>query len=246
MALDVDGTLYDGTLGFSLLHELESRGYVKASLIRAIHEFVEEYRMQGVGCREDLLSICEMCAFAIKGVPCDVVIEASESAWKKVRQRLMGEARKLLYGVRAEGCVPVLLSGSPQVMIDRIADELGVKYRYGIVSSVEGDHYTDHLISVPAVPDVKVDLVRNLASRLGIPTERSLAIGNSTSDHELLKVVGYPIAFEPDGSLLSMAREFGWRIADRDTAVDIVCAAIKLSHAVPNRGSIGSGHHEEE
>ncbi|WP_371792416.1 haloacid dehalogenase-like hydrolase [Streptomyces sp. NBC_01471] len=227
-ALDVDGTLYDGTLGFSVLDELRESGWISEAAVSRVRAAMAEHRGAGTEFRTTLHRTCSAYGSAVSGVPYEEVVRASHGAWRRVRHRLLECAAPLVETLRAAGYTPLLLSGSPQEMVDRIGDELGVEHRTGLAPTVRGGVCTPHLRTVPAVPEVKAALLRAAAARLGADPARSLAIGNSASDRELLRGVGMPIAFEPDPALSCLAGRHGWPVADRNTVVGLARAVTSM------------------
>ncbi|MEW1695232.1 HAD family hydrolase [Streptomyces sp. NPDC093249] len=224
-ALDVDGTLYEGTLGFSLLDELSVSGLVGAHAVQHVRDAMREHRDAGDRFRDTTDLTSDAYAHAVRGVRHEDAVRASHTAWRRVRHRLLASSAPLVENLRRNGFTPVLLSGSPQEMIDRIADELGVAHRIGMRLATGADSaYTHRFLALPAVPEVKAALFRALAARLGADVRAALAVGNSASDHALLDAVGHPVAFEPDDTLRALARDGGWAIADRHTLLPLVDA----------------------
>ncbi|WP_250297728.1 HAD family phosphatase [Streptomyces sp. A 4/2] len=227
--VDVDGTLYQGTLGFALLDELNSADLVSASAVHRVRNAMRQHRGAGKAFRTTLESTSDCYARAVEGVPQERILAASHAAWQRVRHRLLDSAGPLIEILEKGGFVPVLISGSPQEMIDRIADELGISHRFGMRLAVDNGVCTHRFLSLPAIPEVKVGLLRELASQLNADMTEALAIGNGASDYALLHAVGHPIAFEPDETLRCMARHGAWTVADRRTLVPQVSALVSPS-----------------
>ncbi|MFJ9428477.1 HAD family hydrolase [Streptomyces sp. NPDC101490] len=233
-ALDVDGTLYEGTLGFSLLDELSVSGLVSARAVQHVRDAMRAHRGAGGRFRDTTDLTSAAYAHAVRGVRHEDAVRASHTAWRRVRHRLLANSAPLVQNLRRNGFTPVLLSGSPQEMIDRIADELGVAHRIGMRVATGADGaYTHRFLTLPAVPEVKATLFRALAARFGADVRSALAVGNSASDHALLGSVGHPVAFEPDDALRALARAGGWAIADRHTLLPLVDAVTGPRHPTP-------------
>ena len=58
----------------------------------------------------------------------------------------------------------------------------------------------------------KGTVVKQYAYEQGIDLADSYGIGDTESDIKFLKLVAYPIAFNPNQNLLAAAREEGWRV----------------------------------
>ncbi|MFG3200187.1 HAD family hydrolase [Streptomyces sp. NPDC048208] len=224
-ALDIDGTLYGGTLGFALLDELHACGLVSAHAIQSVRDTMRDHRGAGDRFRHTTGPASAAYARAMEGVRHTDAVRASRTAWLRVRHLLLDSTAPLVDGLRRNGFTPVLLSGSPQEMADRLADEFGIVHRFGMRLASDADSaYTLRFLSLPAVPEIKADLLRTLAADLGADLRTAVAVGNSASDRALLGAVGNPVAFEPDDALRALARDKGWTVADRHTLVPLVNA----------------------
>jgi phosphoserine phosphatase len=58
----------------------------------------------------------------------------------------------------------------------------------------------------------KAQAIRELAEREGIDLGASYAYSDSESDLPMLRLVGHPVAVNPDAELARTAREEGWEI----------------------------------
>lgn len=240
-ALDVDGTLYDGTLGFALLDELRAGGLVSSSAVRHVRDTMREHRRSGGRFRDTTGPASDAYARAVEGVlPRDAVL-ASCRVWPRVRHRLLACAVPLVESLRGAGFTPVLLSGSPQEMIDRVATDLGIGHRFGMrLATGPGGRWTRRFTSLPAVPEAKARLLCALAEGLGADLACAVAVGNSASDRAMLAAVGHPVAFEPDEALLAVARDSGWSITDRHTLVPLLSTPAFQSSPASRRAPAAS------
>jgi phosphoserine phosphatase len=58
----------------------------------------------------------------------------------------------------------------------------------------------------------KAQAIREVAAREGFDLSESWAYSDSESDLPMLRVVGHPVAVNPDAELARIAREEGWEI----------------------------------
>jgi phosphoserine phosphatase len=58
----------------------------------------------------------------------------------------------------------------------------------------------------------KARAIEQLAAKEGIDLRQSYAYSDSASDLPMLRLVGHPVAVNPDAELLSVAREQGWEV----------------------------------
>ena len=79
-------------------------------------------------------------------------------------------------------------------------------------SEVRDDVYTGRPAGLFIYGDEKALALKQLAAREGISLQDSYAYSDSASDLPMLRVVGHPVAVNPDRELLSVARQEGWEV----------------------------------
>jgi HAD superfamily hydrolase (TIGR01490 family) len=85
----------------------------------------------------------------------------------------------------------------------------------------------------------KARAIRRLAEREEIDLETSYAYSDSESDLPMLRVVGHPVAVNPDRELLRVAHEQGWEVLRFDRLGRRLKAAVALTGAAV-AGGVGS------
>src|SRR5947209_12302140 len=81
--------------------------------------------------------------------------------------------------------------------------------------------------------------IRRLAEREGLDLAESYAYSDSASDLPMLRVVGHPVAVNPDGELARVAREEGWSVLRFDRLGRRLKALVGLAGAAV-AGGVGS------
>jgi HAD superfamily hydrolase (TIGR01490 family) len=124
------------------------------------------------------------------------------------------EAIVLIEGHRAAGRLVYLVSASPEEIVAPLAGHLGLD---GIIASravldTEG-RYTGE-VAFYCYGDQKVVAIEELADREDIDLSRSFAYSDSATDLPMLRLVGHPIAVNPDRGLTREAIAEGWPIVD--------------------------------
>jgi phosphoserine phosphatase len=82
----------------------------------------------------------------------------------------------------------------------------------GSVSEVVDGHYTGRAGGPFTYREGKAEAIRELADREGIDLAASWAYSDSESDLPMLRLVGHPVAVNPDKELARIARAEGWEI----------------------------------
>jgi HAD superfamily hydrolase (TIGR01490 family) len=124
---------------------------------------------------------------------------------------IYGEALELIHDHRAAGRLIVIVSSSPEEIVEPLARMLHVDRYIATKAKVENGTYTGEL-EFYAYGSHKVEAVRALAEELDISLERSFAYSDSTTDLPMLESVGNPVVVNPDRDLRRIADERGWRI----------------------------------
>jgi HAD superfamily hydrolase (TIGR01490 family) len=79
-------------------------------------------------------------------------------------------------------------------------------------SEVRDGVYTGHPAGVFVYGEGKAQAIEELAARERIDLESSYAYSDSASDLPMLRLVGHPVAVNPDRGLLETARHEGWEV----------------------------------
>jgi phosphoserine phosphatase len=82
----------------------------------------------------------------------------------------------------------------------------------GSVSEVVDGHYTGRAGGPFTYREGKAEAIRELAEREDIDLGASWAYSDSESDLPMLRLVGHPVAVNPDAELGRVARREGWEV----------------------------------
>ena len=82
----------------------------------------------------------------------------------------------------------------------------------GSVSEVVDGHYTGRAGGPFTYREGKAEAIRELAAREDIDLAASWAYSDSESDLPMLRLVGHPVAVNPDAELGRVARAEGWEV----------------------------------
>ncbi|MEM0366748.1 MAG: HAD-IB family phosphatase [Acidilobaceae archaeon] len=115
------------------------------------------------------------------------------------------EAHHVVRWLKRRGVKIALISGGIDLLVSRIAEEIGADIWMANKLSFDKRGY---LIAggIPIVGVWKDKAVRILAGSLGINLDNIMFIGDSKWDIPALKIVGYPVAYRDDGVLSSIAK----------------------------------------
>lgn len=118
--------------------------------------------------------------------------------------------RGLAHAAQEAGMLCAVISGTFTPAVEAFAKANGIDVFYGTEHPHENGFFTG---GKPIVwSDKKNEVVRKIALEHRVDLSASVAIGDSLSDVKMLKLVGYPICFNPERALLDLARAEQWPV----------------------------------
>ncbi len=124
------------------------------------------------------------------------------------------EVGKRLTDHQTNGHQVAIISAMFVPCLERIAGHFDVKDFIGTELESQGGMYTGRIIQPLISGAVKAERARQLfsARNLEVDWKASFAYGDSFSDHNLLELVGHPVAVHPDQKLHHFAVERNWEV----------------------------------
>ena len=98
-----------------------------------------------------------------------------------------------------------LVSGGFDVIVDRIAAELGVRYTLANRLEIVGGVLTGEIEGSVVDRAAKADALRNFAHELGIPMNRTIAVGDGANDIDMVEAAAIGVAFAAKPALQAVA-----------------------------------------
>ncbi len=139
---------------------------------------------------------------------------AREFFEEEVVSRLLPQATDRLRWHQNSGHFVILLSGTLDLLLEPLAEHLGVSARVGAELEVENRRFTGRIAGLPPSGKAKANCL-SVMSRIGIlDLKRSFAYADRYTDRFLLAEVGYPVATNADIGLRRVADSRGWMIED--------------------------------
>jgi HAD superfamily hydrolase (TIGR01490 family) len=130
-----------------------------------------------------------------------------------------------------------IVTAASQELADSLARVLVFDGGIGARSEVRDGVYTGRPAGPFTYREGKAEAIRQLAAERGIDLTASYAYSDSESDLPMLRVVGHPVAVNPDRELQRVARAEGWRII----RFDKLARRLRISAAVAAVGLLGGG-----
>ena len=129
-----------------------------------------------------------------------------------VLPRLYPQMLEIAYEHQDAGRPIFICTAASQEMAELMAIVLTFDGAVGSVSEVVDGYYTGRAGGPFTYREGKAEAIRDLAVREGIDLGASWAYSDSESDLPMLRLVGHPVAVNPDVELTRIARAEGWEV----------------------------------
>ncbi len=208
---DLDRTLMAGSSAFQFGRAAYQAGLV--SRRRLVADAVENlrFRLRGstdAGTDALRLRVGEM----LTGVRVRDLQRLAPDVLAGVLPRLYPRMLELAYAHQDAGRPIFICTAASQEMADLMAIVLTFDGAVGSVSEVVDGVYTGRPGGPFTYREGKAEAIRDLAAREDIDLAASWAYSDSESDLPMLRLVGHPVAVNPDAELARVAREESWEI----------------------------------
>jgi HAD superfamily hydrolase (TIGR01490 family) len=130
-----------------------------------------------------------------------------------------------------------IVTAASQEMADMMAHVLIFDGGVGMRSEIVDGRYTGRPDGPFTYREGKAEAIREMAEWEGIDLAESYAYSDSESDLPMLRLVGNPVAVNPDTALLRVAREEGWRVIHFDR----LRRRLRIAAGLAAVGLVGSG-----
>ena len=206
---DLDRTLLTGSSLVALGRAMVAHGFVaRRNLLGAA---LRDARFRRRGADDAAAARLRAQALsAIAGLERAPLLELARSVGAELAATIEPGARLLVERHLAHGDFCVVLSASPQELVDAFAVALGAHRAVGTRAAVDDGCFTGKLDGEFCYGAGKL---ARLHEGLGpVELRNAFAYADSTSDLPLLRAVGRPVAVNPDRRLRAVAHDRGWPI----------------------------------
>jgi len=208
---DLDRTLIPGSSLMALAREFGRRGLVpRTQLVRhAGRNMVFARRGLGDGAVDNVRTGV---LAALAGRAAADIVPVARDVGRQLATDVYAGARRLLELHQAAGDFCVLLSASPQDLVEAVGQALGVHRAVGTRVEVDGGRYTGRIDGAFCYGVGKITRLHDELGELDLGTAH--AYSDSASDVPLLAACGRPAAVNPDRRLRAAARANGWPVIE--------------------------------
>lgn len=210
---DIDGTIFRSSLLIELINGLVNDGIFPLTAKKEIErEYVAWLDRKG-DYETYIKKVIDIHLKYIAGKSFTEVTASAEQTIKFLRNRVYRYTRDLIKKLKQERYHLVTISGSPTYIVSKYAKIMGFSAHFGSEYEVLGGIFTGQVLNLQTFYKKEQVLKEYLKQKnLGVDFKRSIAVGDTESDIPMLKLVGGPIAFNPNLNLARHAKRHGWSI----------------------------------
>lgn len=208
---DIDGTFYRWSLLIDLVEYLMKLQRILPSHFVESEALRKQWEERETGYTNYINTlVIEWEQRALGGLAEVEVVNAAREVLARKRNRVYMFTRELLGSLKACGYACAAISGSPKQIVEVFGQAWGFDYVLGteLVLDRRGIFSRDQSKAVKHTMD-KGLAYEAVVKKLDVDTDGSIAIGDSSSDLSMLNKVEFPIAFNPEATLLKSARQTG-------------------------------------
>ena len=208
---DLDRTLIPGSSLMALAREFARQGLVRRTelLRHAGRNMV--FARRGLG--DNAVDNVRAGALrALAGRAASDLVPVAREVGRQLAADVYGGARRLLELHQLAGDFCVLLSASPQELVDAVGQEVGIHRAVGTRVEVADGRYTGRLEGAFCYGVGKLTRLHDELGQVDLGTAH--AYSDSASDVPLLAACGRPAAVNPDRRLRAAARVNGWPVIE--------------------------------
>ncbi|MBI5198297.1 MAG: HAD-IB family hydrolase [Nitrospirae bacterium] len=205
---DVDNTIVHGpSLEQLFFRYLISKGVLKTRDIAGTLSFI-------VRCSVDLSGMAMRSRrIYLIGKPVPLIEQLADQCFEEVvRRRISRKARARIADHRKQGHRVVLITGSLDLLVRKVAQELNADDFIASDTERHEGHFTGKIRLPVPYGHGKGYWLTEYAERNSVNLSASFAYGDSPRDRWVFEQVGYPRVVNPGWRLRRMARQKGWEI----------------------------------
>ena len=207
---DLDNTLLNGDSDHAWGQFLVDQGIVEAEAYQKANDyFYAQYQQGG-------LNIDEYLDFALE--PLTQYSSEQLNQWHKqfmqdaIAPMRQAQADALLAEHRAKGHFLLIITATNRFITEPIAERLGVHELIAIEPEILDGRYTGKVAGIPSFKEGKVIRLNNWLEDKDFALADTWFYSDSHNDLPLLRLVGKPVAVDPDEALQKEARDKGWPV----------------------------------
>jgi len=201
----------------TLINDFSAKKFMSTRLFSgktSIKEYLTQFMTAMVFAlgNRDFEILTKIAALGVKGIAEKAFIDLGQAVFDDaLANTIYPESRDLIAAHRAKGHRVVIISAATSYQIAPIAKELGIEDVYSTNMELRKGKFTGR-VSEMCWGEGKARAARTFAKKYDIDMSKSYFYSDSYDDFPLFKIVGKPVATNPDSRLSQVAFEQDWPI----------------------------------
>src|SRR3954454_1225981 len=209
---DLDKTLMAGSSGMVFARVANRKGFVPRGQLARWGLDHLRYRLRGSS-DEQTNAVLEVAKRVFAEIPERDVERMAPEVLAGILPRIYPQMLDEVHRHQDDGRATFIVSAAGNDLVRTLAAVLGMEGGIGTRWAVGGDgKFTGEMDGPFVYGNGKVEAMRRFAADHDIDMARSFAYSDSVSDLPMLRSVGHAVVVNPDGALLEIARQEGWRV----------------------------------
>ncbi len=208
---DIDGTVIRWQLYHAVSDQLAKDGLIDAGSFEHVRQTRMDWKRRTGqdSFHEYETELIKVFDEALSGMEVDGFTAAVDRVFDEYKDQVYTYTRDLIHRLKGAGYLLFAISGSPRIIVKKMADYYGFDDFAATEFKSEGGRFTGEKdLTVGKKPE----LLKALVAKHGASYSGSIGIGDSEGDTDMLDMTDDPIAFNPSKKLFSHARAHGWKI----------------------------------
>jgi HAD superfamily hydrolase (TIGR01490 family) len=234
---DLDRTLMEGSSAFQFGRAAYKAGLMSRRQLAADALANIRFRLRGSS-DETSHALRDRISASLAGTRVRDLERLGPDVLARVLPRLYPQVLALAYEHQDAGRLVYIATAASDRLADVLASVLALDGGIGSeFSAVRDGVYTGEPTGLFIYGEGKAQAIGQLAAREGIDLKASYAYSDSASDLPMLRLVGHPVAVNPDSELLAVARKEGWQVLRFERLGRRIKAAAALTGAAVAGGA---------
>lgn len=206
---DIDNTIYDGFLIFSLAKYQVRKKIIKPNCLKVFYKDLKLYKTSKIDYETTIANLLIHWAEDLKGISYDTVLKQTKTFFKNEKNKFFPYFKSVILLLRKTHDF-YFVTAEPEFIGKALSDLFKMA---GFISSkfeVKNGFFTGKVKTFLARGEKKRKAVRQLLKQHDM--EDSFAFGDSEGDIEMMSVVEFPICINPTPLLRKIATKKSWPI----------------------------------
>ena len=207
---DLDGTVYRWQLYHELVFTLKDKGMFSAEAAEKLDSAYDAWRNRQASFDTYERQVIDTLVGSLTRIPPHTFDEAAQEVSERSGRKTYRYTLALMRTLKEQGYFLLAVSGSQQEVAELFSRKFDFDDCIGSLYERDGDQFTGNIVRF--IPGNKDRYIKEYADIHGFTLDDSVAVGDTGGDITMLELVDNPIAFNPNGELLKVAQERGWKI----------------------------------